>query len=219
MHDEYLCAGGLRSLSRVLAMKNRAVFLDRDGTINKDVGYPNSFSLIEIFSYSYEAVRKINEADFLAVIVTNQSGIGRGYIEERNLHDIHQKMIRAFEQQGAHFDGIYYCPHYEDSDQPEYRRDCSCRKPNSGMASQAAKDLNIDTSQSYMVGDKVEDILFGKNIKAVPILVLTGFGQKSLPKLKENRVEPAYVAHDLLDAVGWILEREKFNSSMKTSAK
>lgn len=87
------------------------------------------------------------------------------------------------------------------------------------MALQAAKDLNIDTSQSYMVGDKVEDILFGKNIKAVPILVLTGFGQKSLPKLKENRVEPAYVAHDLLDAVGWILEREKFNSSMKTSAK
>lgn len=212
MYDEHLHTGGLRSLPRVFTMKHRAVFLDRDGTINKDVGYPNSYSLIKIFSYSFEAVRKINEAGLLAVIVTNQSGIGRGHIKEQNLHEIHKKMSHAFEKKGAHFDGIYYCPHYEDSNQPEYRKDCSCRKPNSGMAQQAARDLNIDTTQSYMIGDKVEDILFGKNIQAAAILVLTGFGQKTLPRLREQGIEPAYVAHNLLDAVGWILEREKLNS-------
>lgn len=195
-------------------MKKRAVFLDRDGTINKDVGYPNSYRMIDIFPYSFEAVKKINEAGFLAVVVTNQSGIGRGYIEEKNLQDLHQKMSLAFGQYGAYFDGIYYCPHYEDSDYPQYREKCTCRKPNPGMAQKAAQDLDIDLSQSYMIGDKEEDVLFGKNIQASPILVLTGFGTKSLLKLREKGIEPDYVADTLLEAVEWILKRE--NSDYKT---
>lgn len=190
-------------------MKKRAVFLDRDGTINKDVGYPNSFSLIEIYPYSFEAVRKINKAGLLAVIVTNQSGVGRGLIKERDLHDIHNKMSESFAKHNARFDGIYYCPHHISSSNPKYRKNCSCRKPNPGMALQAAKDLNIETSNSYMVGDKVEDILFGMKINATPILVLTGFGQKSLPQLKKKGIKPAYVAQELLDATIWILEKEK----------
>jgi D-glycero-D-manno-heptose 1,7-bisphosphate phosphatase len=186
-------------------MKKRAVFLDRDGTINKDVGYPNSYSLIEIFPYSFEAIRKINTVGLAAVIVTNQSGVGRGFIEEKNLHDIHRKMRLDFAQHQAHFDGIYYCPHYEHSESPEYRKACSCRKPNTGMAQQAVLDLNIDTTKSYMIGDKVEDILFGINIGATPILVLTGFGSSSLPKLREKGINLAFVAHDLLDAADWII--------------
>lgn len=189
-------------------MKKRAVFLDRDGTINKDVGYPNSYDMIDIFPYSFEAVKKLNEAGFLAVVVTNQSGIGRGFIEEKNLHDLHQRLARAFGQRGAHFDGIYYCPHYEDSSHPEYREECTCRKPNPGMAMKAAQDLDVDLSRSYMIGDKVEDVLFGKNIQASSILVLTGFGTKSLPQLRERGIEPAFVAATLLDAVEWILKRE-----------
>jgi D-glycero-D-manno-heptose 1,7-bisphosphate phosphatase len=192
-------------------MKNRAVFLDRDGTINRDVGYPNSTNMMEIFPYSFAAVRKINEAGFLAVIVTNQSGIGRGFIEEKNLHHIHRQLRIAFAAKKATFHGIYYCPHHEQSEMPEYRKACSCRKPNPGMAQQAVRDLNIDTAKSYMIGDKVEDILFGLNIQAVPILLLTGFGQNSLPKLLEKGIEPAHVAETLLDAVDWILEREKSN--------
>jgi D-glycero-D-manno-heptose 1,7-bisphosphate phosphatase len=198
-------------------MKKRAVFLDRDGTINKDVGYPNSYSMIDIFPSSFEAVKKINEAGFLAVVVTNQSGIGRGFIEEKNLHDLHQKMARAFGRHGARFDGIYYCPHYEDSDHPEYRGECTCRKPNPGMAKKAAQDLDVDLSLSYMIGDKVEDILFGKNIHSSPILVLTGFGTKSLPQLREKGIEPAYVANTLLEAVEWILKRENLNHKTKAS--
>jgi D-glycero-D-manno-heptose 1,7-bisphosphate phosphatase len=190
-------------------MKRKAVFLDRDGTINKDVGYPNSYSLIEIYPYSYEAVRKINKAGLLSIIATNQSGIGRGLIQEENLIDIHQKLEEAFKEHNAYFDGIYYCPHYAHSTDPRYKKDCACTKPNPGMGLQAASDLNIETSSSYMIGDKVSDILFGLSIQAKSILVLTGYGRESLPKLKTNKIEPAFTAPTLLDAVDWILEEEK----------
>ena len=145
-------------------MKKRAVFLDRDGTINEDVGYPNNFEQINIFPYSYESVRKINKAGFLAVVATNQSGIGRGFLTEKNLEDIHNQLKKAFSEHNAFFDGIYYCPHYVSSAIPNYRKDCSCCKPNPGMALQAASDLNIELKSSYMIGDKVEDILFGFSI-------------------------------------------------------
>ncbi len=189
-------------------MMKKAVFLDRDGNINRDVGYPHSYGQIEIYSYSFEAVRKLNQAGMLAVVITNQSGIGRGLIKEPELLNIHNRMRAAFQEQGAHFAGIYYCPHYKTSQNPAYDKDCPCRKPNPGMGLQAAADLGIDTSRSYMVGDKVEDIQFGMNLKAKSVLVLTGYGQKSLLKLKDLRIEPAYVAQHLLDAVNWILEEE-----------
>lgn len=196
-------------MQSILKMKKKAVFLDRDGTINKDVGYPGSFQAIEIFSYSYEAIRRINQAGLLAIIVTNQSGIGRGLIEERNLLEIHQKLKESFAEYEAHFDGIYYCPHYLFSPAPRYRMDCQCRKPNPGMGKKAAEELGVDLKKSYMIGDKVEDILFGMNIQATPILCLTGFGPESLPKLEEIRIKPAYVAANLLDAVNWILKEEE----------
>ncbi len=190
-------------------MKRKAVFLDRDGTINKDVGYPNSYSAIHIFPYSYEAVQKLNQSGLLAVIITNQSGVGRGLIKEENLEEIHQKMREDFSRRNAHFDGIYYCPHYLFSPSPEYRKNCQCRKPLPGMALTAAQELQIDLKYSYMVGDKVEDILFGVNIGARPILCLTGFGRESLLKLKEKGIKPAFVAQTLLEAVNWILKEEK----------
>jgi len=189
-------------------MKKRAVFLDRDGNINKDVGYPDSYKKIKIYSYSYEAVRKINKAGFLAVVITNQSGVGRGLIKEKDLKDIHKKMNNSFLKNNAHLDQVYYCPHYIDSSIPKYKKDCLCRKPNPGMALSAAKELNIDLSKSYMIGDKVEDILFGQNIKATPILVLTGFGKESKKQLDKMKIKPAYVAKNLLYAVNWILEND-----------
>jgi D-glycero-D-manno-heptose 1,7-bisphosphate phosphatase len=190
-------------------MKKRAVFLDRDGTINKDVGYPSSFSMVEIYPYSFEAIKKINEAGLLAIIVSNQSGVGRGLIVEKDLQDIHQRLRVAFAKRNAHFDGVYYCPHYRLSSVPRYRKNCHCRKPKPGMALQASTELNIDMNNSYMVGDKVADILFGHNIQAKPILLLTGYGQKALPKLKKKGMVPAHVAANLLDAVDWILKQEE----------
>ncbi|MGB6867740.1 MAG: HAD family hydrolase [Candidatus Aminicenantaceae bacterium] len=194
-------------------MKRRAVFLDRDGTLNKDVGYPNSFEAIEVYPYSYEAVRRINSAGFLAVVMTNQSGIGRGLIEEKKVGDIHQRMLDLFFKNNARLDGFYYCPHFINSVNPKYRKDCACRKPNPGMALKAAEDLNILLKESYMVGDKMEDIEFGLNFDATPVLLLTGHGQKALRKLSEKGLHPAYVAKDLLEAIDWILENERKSSS------
>jgi D-glycero-D-manno-heptose 1,7-bisphosphate phosphatase len=190
-------------------MKKRAVFLDRDGTLNKDVGYPNSYHVIEFFPYSFDAVRKIKEAGFLAIVVTNQSGIGRGLIAPENLEDIHTRMGQEFARHNAPFDAIYFCPHHIHSQNPAYRKKCTCRKPNPGMGYQAAADLDIDTSRSYMIGDKVEDILFGYNLQASPILVLTGYGRESFSKLEERGIRPAYVADTLLEAVDWIVHKEK----------
>jgi D-glycero-D-manno-heptose 1,7-bisphosphate phosphatase len=190
-------------------MTKRAVFLDRDGTINKDVGYPGSYDSIEIYPFSFEAVRKLNKAGFITVVVTNQSGVGRGLIEEDALKDIHTKLQKAFEAQNARLDQIYYCPHYISSAFPEYRKDCSCRKPKPGMAQKAESELGIDPSRSYMIGDKTEDMLFGMTIKATPILLMTGYGRHALKELKDLGKKPAFVAENLLEAANWILEREQ----------
>ena len=199
-------------MPEVSAMKKRAVFLDRDGNINRDVGYPGSYDLIDIYPFSFEAVRKINRAGMLAVVITNQSGVGRGLIQEDVLKTMHEKLQQDFIRKNARLDGIYYCPHYAESGDPRYRRECFCRKPNPGMALQAESELNIDLSGSYMIGDKVEDIEFGKNIHATPILVLTGYGKKSLEKIKNSTFRPAYTAQNLLDAVNWIMKKESSSS-------
>jgi len=194
-------------------MNKKAVFLDRDGTINEDIGYPDSYQKIEIYPYSFEAVKKIKEAGFLAVIITNQSGVGRGLIKECSLEDIHIKMSEAFARQGISFDGIYHCPHYALSTNPKFGIQCNCRKPRPEMGLRAAAELDIDTSRSYMIGDKVEDILFGFNIKATPILVLTGSGKTSRIELANQGIRPAHIALTLLDAAAWIIEQEKNESS------
>jgi len=197
----------------------KAVFLDRDGTLNKDTGYPASFQSIEIFHYSYEAVKKLNQAGLLAIVVTNQSGVGRGLIPENALDDIHRRMKETFASRGASFDGIYYCPFFASSSDPRFRRGAECRKPQPGMGLKAARELNVDLERSYMIGDKVEDILFGINLGAKPILLLTGSGRNSLKELRERSIHPVFVAEDLLIAVNWILDRESGRASAPTREK
>jgi D-glycero-D-manno-heptose 1,7-bisphosphate phosphatase len=188
-------------------MKTPAVFLDRDGTINEDVGYPSRIEEIRIYPYAYEALRRIKEAGFRAVVVTNQSGIGRGYLTEADLAAIHGHIARAFEARGIRVDAFYYCPHYELSSLPGYGGLCACRKPEPGMGRRAAADLGLDLARSYMVGDKVEDVAFGRAIGATPVLVRTGYGGTSELRLRGTADAPAAVADDLLAAVDWILAR------------
>lgn len=190
-------------------MKKNAVFLDRDGTINVDSGYPSDYGQIKIYPRSYEAVRRLNSAGLPVIVLTNQSGIGRGLLTEENLKLIHEKMRASFQQENARLDAFYYCPHYELSSIPRYRLDCDCRKPNPGLALRAATDFGLDLGRSYMVGDKVEDIILALKIKASPVLVLTGYGRESLMKLEALGAKPVHVAEDILGAVVWILEREK----------
>ncbi|MBN2206508.1 MAG: HAD family hydrolase [Candidatus Aminicenantes bacterium] len=188
--------------------KRRAVFLDRDGTLNVDVGYPHDYGQVEIYPRGVEAVRRLNRAGLLTLVVTNQSGIGRGLLTERELWEIHARMGDALRAENARVDGWYYCPHYEASAHAVFRKACACRKPRPGMALQAARDFNLDLEASYMIGDKVEDIEFGRAFGATPVLVLTGYGARSLRAFQARPVRPAFVAADVLDAVRWILARE-----------
>lgn len=187
-------------------MKHRAIFLDRDGTLNEDVGYPGHFSQMHIYPYSPEAVHKINRAGLLAVVVTNQSGVGRGYFTEAALRKMHRLMNEEFIRNQARLDGIYYCPHYVGSSHQEYNLDCTCRKPYPGLGLRAAEELDIDLHRSYMIGDKYEDILFGRNLGARPVLVLTGYGQQTQDRLREEGSAPAFTGRTLLEAVDWIVE-------------
>ena len=190
-------------------MKRRAVFLDRDGTINEDVGYPGRYDQVRIYPYSFEAVRKLNEAGLAVVVITNQSGVGRGLFSEDDLRAIHDRMRADFAAAGARIDAVYYCPHFPGSSSPAYDADCACRKPFPGMALRAREDLGLDLEGSYMVGDKVEDVLFGRNAGARTVLVLTGYGAASRSALEAAGSEPDHVAADLGEAADWILAREK----------
>ena len=190
-------------------MKKKAVFLDRDGTINIDVGYPSSFDQVRIYPSAFEALGKLNEAGFLAVIVTNQSGVGRGLFTEDALRELHSRLLASFARRGVRVDAVYYCPHYDPAERSEGQTSCPCRKPNPEMGLRAAADLDLDLRASYMIGDKVEDIEFGWNIGATPVLVRTGFGAAAERLLLDRPVRPAAVADTLLDAVDWILRREK----------
>lgn len=187
--------------------KKPAVFLDRDGTITEEVGYVNHESRVRVLPRSAEAIKLLNDHGVLAVIVTNQSGVARGYFDEALVGRVHQRLISLLKEKGAVLDGIYYCPHHPSIGLPPYRQVCKCRKPDTGLLERAAAEMSIDLSRSYVVGDRVKDIEFGKRMNLKSVFVLTGYG-KGEYEYQHDRwtVEPDHVAEDLLDAVKWILE-------------
>ncbi len=154
-----------RVQAKNLLHKQRAVFLDRDGTINKHVGFLRNIDDFELLPGAAEAIRKINASGYLAIVVTNQPVIARGEVTEDHLREIHNKMETLLGQEGAYVDAIYYCPHHPDKgfegEIPELKIDCDCRKPKPGMILQAAKDFNIDLENSWMIGDGENDIRAG----------------------------------------------------------
>ncbi len=157
--------------------KKLAIFLDRDGVINKEVNYlsdPNDFEYIE---GSIEALQILKKKGYLLIVITNQAGIARGYFTERTLHKIHNKMIATLNKNNIFLDDIFFCPHH-----PEFTGTCNCRKPNPGMIIQAVKKHDIDLENSYMIGDTLNDINTGKNAQCKTILVLTGYGKKDQKK-------------------------------------
>lgn len=179
----------------------RAVFLDRDGTLNEDAGYPADFRQVHIYSEAFEAVRLLKEAGFAVVIITHQSGLGRGYFDAAELEALHRRFEEEFERRGARLDGIYSCPHDPDGSGGP----CSCAKPQPGLGLRAARELGLDLGASFMVGDKPVDVLFGLNIGATPVLVLTGYGRDASSALAVRRVRPAHTAATILEAATWIL--------------
>lgn len=150
-----------------LENKQRAIFLDRDGTINKNVGFLRNIDKFEIIPGVEEAIRKINDSGYLTIVVTNQPVIARGEVTRDQLQEIHNKMETLLGQEGAYLDAIYFCPHHPEKgfvgEIPELKINCNCRKPKPGLLLRAAEDFNIDLSQSWIVGDGVNDIKAGQN--------------------------------------------------------
>jgi D-glycero-D-manno-heptose 1,7-bisphosphate phosphatase len=182
----------------------KAIFLDRDGTINVEVEYLSQVKDFQFIPGVPWALRCLKDAGFLLVVVTNQSGIGRGYYDEAALDSIHSHMHADLANFGASIDACYFCPHHPEHANGDYRRDCACRKPLPGMLQQAAQDLDIDLGASFMIGDKLADVEAGLAAGCTALLVLTGYGSSQVARL------PAGVSAypDLLAAAEAILAQD-----------
>lgn len=188
-------------------MKRPAVFMDRDGTVNEQMGYINHIRRFVILPGSGEAIRRLNEHGFLAIIVSNQSGVARGYFPIELVYEVHDHMKMLLKREGAVLDKIFFCPHYPGGKIPEYSRLCDCRKPRTGLIEQACRQFAIDMPNSYLIGDRCTDmeLAFRSGLKG--ILVKTGYGLGDLKYvLPDHPYQPFHVAEDLLDAVRWIVE-------------
>jgi D-glycero-D-manno-heptose 1,7-bisphosphate phosphatase len=180
-----------------------AVFLDRDGTISEELGYLNHASRFHIFPFAAAAIRRLNEAGLPVMIVTNQSGVGRGYFPESVVQTVHELMTQQLSAAGARLHGIYYCTHTS-ADR------CDCRKPNTGLLDRAAVEHAIDLRRSFVVGDRYSDLQLASRAGARGILVRTGYGEGELAWHAANwEVPPDFVAESLIEATEWILGQTK----------
>jgi D-glycero-D-manno-heptose 1,7-bisphosphate phosphatase len=178
-----------------------AIFLDRDGTLSHEVGYVNHLSRFRLYPFTVEAVRLVNRSDYLAVLVTNQAGVARGYFPESLIHEVHASLKASLEAGEAHLDGIYFCPHHPSVGEAPYRQDCDCRKPRPGLLRQAQKDLDIDLSCSWVVGDRHGDLSLAWSVGARGALVRTGYGRGELERGASWKKPPDLVAENVLAAV------------------
>jgi len=195
--------------------RHAAVFLDRDGTINEEVGYLDGIEKLRLIPGAAEGIRRINESGMKTVVITNQSGVARGLFDEGVVHQVNARLREMLRAEGALLDGLYFCPHHPTEGRGKYLRTCDCRKPSPGLLLQAAKELRLDLLRSFMIGDTLKDIETGTRAGAKGILVRTGLGTEAEEELagigaKGNREEtaarPVHVAVDLLAAVKWLLE-------------
>lgn len=188
-----------RIAAKNLKNKQKAIFLDRDGTINKYVGFLRNIDDFELIDGVAEAIRKINESGYLAIVVTNQPVIARGEVSFEELEEIHNKMETLLGKEGAYLDAIYYCPHHPhkgyEGERPELKIDCDCRKPKPGMLLKATADFNIDLSQSWMVGDGENDVKAGLNAGCKTALI--GQGKENIGQLVSEKSLLEFVKNSL----------------------
>lgn len=181
-----------------------AAFLDRDGTINEERGYISRLEDFRLFPFVPDAIERLNAAGLRVVVVTNQAAIARGIVTTQFVEEIHRRLESDVAEKGARIDRIYYCPHHPDGVVPEFSRECSCRKPATGMLLDAAVDLGVSLQGSYLVGDKVSDMEAAVRAGAYPVLVMTGHGERALRTMSDSDIRPAFVAADLGEAARWI---------------
>ena len=204
--QDYL-SGKIKRLN--LKNKRKAVFLDRDGVINKEVDQLSKMKDLKVYNFAAKAIKKINDSDYLTILVTNQPMIAKGFMTEADLNEMHKKMETILGLKGAKIDAIYYCPHHPEKgflgEVPALKIRCNCRKPKTGLFLKAKKEFNIDFEKSFLIGDQVNDILAGKKIGCKTILVKTGYGKRS----KSILTRPDFIAKNLLEAVDGIIVKSK----------
>ncbi len=195
--------------NRNLKNKQKCIFLDRDGTINNYVGFLRNEEDMTLINGVAQAIKKINNSEYLCIVVTNQPVIARGEVTFEGLENINMKMEKLLGNEGAYIDGLYYCPHHPDKgyegEISELKINCNCRKPKTGLLEKAAKDFNIDLKESIVIGDSTLDIKMAENAKMKSILVKTG--QSGLDNKYD--IKPTYIANDLLDAIDNYLNKIK----------
>ncbi|MDO8428988.1 MAG: HAD family hydrolase [Candidatus Diapherotrites archaeon] len=177
-------------------MKNKAVFLDRDGVIIHEKHHLREIAQVEFISSAAAAIKKLN-SKFIVIVISNQAVVARKLCTEQDVKKVNQFIQTELEKQGAKIDAFYFCPHH-----PKFSGDCECRKPKIGMLVQAKKDFNLNFANTFFVGDKTVDIQTGKNAGCKTILVKTGYAGSD----KEFNVQPDITAEDILDAVEKILK-------------
>lgn len=184
--------------------------MDRDGTVSEEVGYVNHPSRFRVFPYSADAIKLLNDNGWLAILVTNQAGVARGYFAENVIVEVHEQLTRTLENASAKLDAIYYCAHHPSVGEPPYRLDCDCRKPKTGLIDRANADFEIDLERSWMVGDRYGDIELARNAGLHSAFVLSGYGRGEWEYQRGTwKHEPEVVADTLLDVARIIIERDR----------
>ena len=190
-------------------MKRPAVFLDRDGTINEQMGYINHPSRFVLLPGVARAIRLLNENDVLAIVVSNQSGVARGYFPLDLVHEVHTIMREELALHGAVLNEVLFCPHHPQGTVKEYARACECRKPKTGMVDSARDRFDIDMTRSFVVGDRFSDVELAHRCGMEAVLVETGYGRGEVQYvLPDKEHQPAHVARDLEAAVRWMLHKQ-----------
>jgi D-glycero-D-manno-heptose 1,7-bisphosphate phosphatase len=194
--------------------KTAAVFLDRDGTVCEEVGYLSDENKLRLIPGASQAIRMINQAGWKAIIISNQSGIARGYMNSEEVERVNQRLLEILADEGARINGTYYCPHHPEGHSP-YNIQCNCRKPGTELLYKATKEHLLDLERSIMIGDKYSDVETAIRLNIPGILVKTGFGKREIEKYQAKwNQAPAYIALDLLDAIEWW-----FNGQAETKRK
>ena len=191
----------------------QAVFLDRDGTVCDEVGYVNHLDRLRVYPWAAEAIRRLNHAGMPVIVVTNQSGVGRGYFTEALVRQAHRKIAAQLAARSARVDAFYYCPHHPSAPLKAYRADCRCRKPAPGMVEKATKRFHIDLISSYVIGDSYRDMQLGFNIGARTALVMTGYGRGEYEYHRHRWPRmPDLIAENLLEVVKKIVEEPSLSA-------
>jgi len=183
-----------------------AVFLDRDGTLIEERGYLDRLDLLTIFPWTADALRVLKRAGFATVVITNQSAVARGIVDEEFLASVHREMDARLTPGGGVIDAYYYCPHLADAPVARYREACRCRKPGPGLIEQACRDMNLDPARSVMVGDRWLDVACGRAAGTQTVLVRTGHGAHEADAPPRGAHADA-ILNNLMEAAGWILRR------------